>query len=73
MKITNARLIICSPDRNFVTLRIETDEGIHGLGDSLLPAISASTWSPASSGAILSLSRTCGNISIVEPIGAVDR
>jgi len=36
MKITNARLIICSPDRNFVTLRIETDEGIYGLGDATL-------------------------------------
>lgn len=36
MKITNARLIVCSPDRNFVTLRIETDEGIYGLGDGTL-------------------------------------
>jgi mannonate dehydratase len=36
MKITNARLIISSPDRNFVTLKIETDEGIYGLGDATL-------------------------------------
>src|ERR1700749_2381243 len=36
MKITAARLIICSPDRNFVTLKIETDEGIHGIGDATL-------------------------------------
>ncbi|HEY0162810.1 MAG TPA: D-mannonate dehydratase ManD [Edaphobacter sp.] len=36
MKITAARLIVCSPDRNFVTLRIETDEGIYGLGDGTL-------------------------------------
>ncbi|QHN03759.1 D-galactonate dehydratase family protein [Granulicella sp. WH15] len=36
MKITSARLIICSPDRNFVTLKIETDEGIYGLGDATL-------------------------------------
>jgi len=36
MKITNARLIVCSPDRNFVTLKIETDEGIYGLGDGTL-------------------------------------
>ena len=36
MKITGARLIVCSPDRNFVTLRIDTDEGIHGLGDGTL-------------------------------------
>jgi mannonate dehydratase len=36
MKITNARLIVCSPDRNFVTLKIETDEGLYGLGDATL-------------------------------------
>ncbi len=36
MKIIAARLIICSPDRNFVTLRIDTDEGIYGLGDATL-------------------------------------
>ena len=36
MKITSAKLIICSPDRNFVTLRIDTDEGIYGLGDATL-------------------------------------
>src|SRR6201998_2887995 len=36
MKITAARLIVCSPDRNFVTLKIETDEGIQGLGDATL-------------------------------------
>jgi mannonate dehydratase len=36
MKITAARLIICSPGRNFITLRVETDEGIYGLGDATL-------------------------------------
>jgi mannonate dehydratase len=36
MKITAARLIVCSPDRNFVTLKIETDQGIYGLGDATL-------------------------------------
>jgi mannonate dehydratase len=36
MKIVAARLIVCSPDRNFVTLRIDTDEGIYGLGDATL-------------------------------------
>ena len=36
MKITEARLIVCSPDRNFVTLKIETDEGVYGLGDGTL-------------------------------------
>jgi len=36
MKIVNASVIICSPGRNFVTLKIETDEGIYGLGDATL-------------------------------------
>ncbi len=36
MKIVDARVIVCSPDRNFVTLKIETDEGIYGLGDGTL-------------------------------------
>ena len=36
MKISAARLIVCSPDRNFVTVRIETDEGVYGLGDATL-------------------------------------
>src|SRR5271154_4920976 len=36
MKIQNASVIICSPGRNFVTLKIETDEGIYGLGDATL-------------------------------------
>src|SRR5258705_92881 len=36
MKITATKLIICSPDRNFVTLRIDTNEGIYGLGDATL-------------------------------------
>ncbi len=33
MKITNAYVNITSPGRNFVTLKIEIDEGIYGLGD----------------------------------------
>ncbi|HVC45738.1 MAG TPA: D-mannonate dehydratase ManD [Terracidiphilus sp.] len=36
MKITHAQVILTSPGRNFVTLKIETDEGIHGLGDGTL-------------------------------------
>lgn len=36
MKITHARLILCSPGRNFVTLRLETDTGLYGLGDATL-------------------------------------
>jgi mannonate dehydratase len=36
MKITNAKVIVCSPGRNFVTLKLETDAGICGLGDATL-------------------------------------
>ena len=36
MKITEARVIVTSPGRNFVTLKIVTDEGIYGLGDATL-------------------------------------
>src|ERR1019366_2820505 len=36
MKITNATVVVTSPGRNFVTLKIETDEGIYGLGDGTL-------------------------------------
>ncbi|MGK6320548.1 D-mannonate dehydratase ManD [Sphingomonas sp. DT-204] len=35
-RITSARVIVTSPGRNFVTLKIETDAGIHGLGDATL-------------------------------------
>ncbi len=36
MKITAAKVIICCPGRNFVTLKIITDQGIYGLGDATL-------------------------------------
>ena len=36
MKITSAEVIVTSPDRNFVTLKITTDDGLTGLGDATL-------------------------------------
>src|SRR6187431_1262508 len=36
MKITNARVIVTCPDRNFVTLKVETEDGLFGLGDATL-------------------------------------
>jgi mannonate dehydratase len=36
MKIRDARVIVCSPGRNFVTLKIATEDGVHGLGDATL-------------------------------------
>ena len=35
-KITSARVIVTCPGRNFVTLRIETADGVHGVGDATL-------------------------------------
>lgn len=36
MKITDAKVIVCSPGRNFVTLKIVTDSGLAGIGDATL-------------------------------------
>ena len=36
MKITKGEVIVCSPGRNFVTLKLYTDEGVYGLGDATL-------------------------------------
>ena len=36
MKITDAKVFVCSPARNFVTLKIYTDQGIYDLGDGTL-------------------------------------
>src|SRR3989337_1818110 len=36
MKITSARVIVTCPGRNFVTLLIETDQGVTGIGDATL-------------------------------------
>ena len=36
VKIRSARVIVTSPGRNFVTLKIETDEGVYGIGDATL-------------------------------------
>ena len=36
MKISNAKVSVSCPGRNFVTLKIQTDEGVYGLGDATL-------------------------------------
>ena len=36
MKITAAKVIVTCPGRNFVTLKIVTDDGVHGIGDATL-------------------------------------
>ncbi len=34
MKIKDIKVIVCSPGRNFVTVKIVTDAGLHGVGDA---------------------------------------
>ena len=36
MRIADAKVIICSPGRNFVTLKLVTEDGVSGLGDATL-------------------------------------
>jgi mannonate dehydratase len=36
MKIVDAKVIVCCPGRNFVTLKLTTEDGITGLGDATL-------------------------------------
>jgi len=36
MKIVDAKVIVCSPGRNFVTLKVTTEDGVYGLGDATL-------------------------------------
>jgi mannonate dehydratase len=36
MKIVDAKVIVCSPGRNFVTLKLMTEDGVYGLGDATL-------------------------------------
>jgi mannonate dehydratase len=36
MRIADAQVIVCCPGRNFVTLKLVTEDGIHGLGDATL-------------------------------------
>jgi L-alanine-DL-glutamate epimerase-like enolase superfamily enzyme len=36
MRIDKAEVIVTSPDRNFVTLKLTTDDGLTGLGDATL-------------------------------------
>ena len=36
MKIIDAKVFVTSPGRNFITLKIQTDEGVYGLGDGTL-------------------------------------
>ena len=32
MRIADAKVIVCAPGRNFVTLKLVTEDGVSGLG-----------------------------------------
>src|SRR6202049_963798 len=36
MRIVDGKVIVCGPGRNFVTLKLTTEDGIYGLGDAAL-------------------------------------
>jgi len=36
MRIVDAQVNVCCPRRNFVTLKITTEDGVYGLGDATL-------------------------------------
>jgi mannonate dehydratase len=36
MKITEGKVVVTCPGRNFVTLKLFTDEAVYGLGDATL-------------------------------------
>ena len=36
MRIVDGKVIVCSPGRNFVTLKLVTEDGVYGLGDATL-------------------------------------
>src|ERR671923_2450156 len=36
MRIVDGKVIVCSPGRNFVTLKLTTEDGVYGLGDATL-------------------------------------
>ncbi len=36
MRITDGKVIVCSPGHNFVTLKITTEDGVYGLGYATL-------------------------------------
>ena len=36
MKITDVKVIVSCPGRNFVTVKVMTDDGLYGIGDATL-------------------------------------
>ena len=81
MKITDAKVIVCCPGRNFVDAEDLTESGVYGLGDATLNGrelavasyLSRSRCRRCSSAATRAASRTSGNICTRAPTGAAAR
>jgi L-alanine-DL-glutamate epimerase-like enolase superfamily enzyme len=69
MKIISAAVIVTCPGRNFVTLKVVTDQGVYGIGDATLNGRELAVASYARSGR----SKTFGNTSTAAPTGGVGR
>ncbi|VTN09262.1 Starvation-sensing protein rspA [Raoultella terrigena] len=80
MKIVAAEVFVTCPGRNFVTLKITTDDGIVGLGDATLNGreLSVASYLQITSARSLlaatrSVSKISGSSSTREPTGAAGR
>ena len=60
-KITAAKVIVSCPGRNFVTLRIETDSGVYGIGE-MLWTIEVSRGETMMSKAVITVDRILANL-----------
>ena len=80
MRITDAKVIVTCPGRNFVTLKLMTEDGLTGLGDATLNGRELAVASyltdhscRSSSAATRAASRTPGSTSTRAPTGAAAR
>ena len=81
MRITDAKVIVTCPGRNFVTLKLVTEDGLYGLGDATLNgrelAVASYLHRPrraaAHRHATRGASRTPGSTSTRAPTGAAVR
>ena len=80
MRITDAKVFVCSPGRNFVTLKIYTESGLYGVGDATLNGRELAVASylqdhvvPCLIGRDASQTEDIGNTSTVGCTGARDR
>jgi len=69
-KITSAKTIVTCPGRNFITLKIETEGGVYGLGDAVR-SLSFSFCSVSHCVSILFyLEEEISDVALFSPIGS---